>query len=34
MGKTDADDLNRVSVLKPGTDSAKFAERIYVDVFD
>ncbi|MBO4228461.1 hypothetical protein [Bradyrhizobium neotropicale] len=34
MGKTDADDLKRVSVLKPGTDRAKFAERIYVDVFD
>jgi hypothetical protein len=34
MGKTDADDLKRVSLFKPGTDTAKFAERIYVDVFD
>ncbi|MBX9647495.1 MAG: ABC transporter substrate-binding protein, partial [Xanthobacteraceae bacterium] len=28
-----ADDLKSVSVFKPGTDTAKFAERIYVDVF-
>ncbi|WP_165435305.1 hypothetical protein [Bradyrhizobium sp. Leo121] len=34
MGKTDANDLKRVSVFKPGADTAKFAERIYVDVFD
>jgi hypothetical protein len=33
-GKTDADDLKLVSVFKPSTDTAKFAERIYVDVFD
>jgi hypothetical protein len=33
-GKTDADDLKLVSVFKPGTDAAKFAERTYVDVFD
>jgi hypothetical protein len=34
MGKTDAVDLKRVSVFRPGTDTAKFAERNYVDVFD
>jgi hypothetical protein len=34
MGKTDAGDLKRFSLFKPGTDTAKFAERIYVDVFD
>jgi hypothetical protein len=34
MGKTDADDPKRVSVFKSGTDTVKFAERIYVDVFD
>jgi NitT/TauT family transport system substrate-binding protein len=28
-----ADDLKTVSVFKPSTDTAKFAERIYVDVF-
>jgi NitT/TauT family transport system substrate-binding protein len=28
-----ADDLKLVSVFKPSTDTAKFAERIYVDVF-
>jgi sulfonate transport system substrate-binding protein len=28
-----AEDLKRVSVFKPSTDTAKFAERIYVDVF-
>ena len=28
-----ADDLKTVSVFKPGTDTAKFAEKIYVDVF-
>jgi sulfonate transport system substrate-binding protein len=28
-----ADDLKSVSVFKPSTDTAKFAERIYVDVF-
>jgi NitT/TauT family transport system substrate-binding protein len=28
-----ADDLKLVSVFKPSTDSAKFAERVYVDVF-
>jgi NitT/TauT family transport system substrate-binding protein len=28
-----AEDLKLVSVLKPGTDTTKFAERIYVDVF-
>jgi NitT/TauT family transport system substrate-binding protein len=28
-----ADDLKSVSVFKPGTDTTKFAERIYVDVF-
>jgi NitT/TauT family transport system substrate-binding protein len=32
-GKTDADDLKLVSAFRPGTDTAKFAERIYVDVF-
>jgi NitT/TauT family transport system substrate-binding protein len=31
--KTYADDLKLVSVFKPSTDTAKFAERIYVDVF-
>jgi NitT/TauT family transport system substrate-binding protein len=31
--KTYADDLKRVSVFKQSTDTAKFAERIYVDVF-
>lgn len=31
--KAYADDLKSVSVFKPGTDTAKFAERIYVDVF-
>jgi NitT/TauT family transport system substrate-binding protein len=31
--KSYADDLKAVSVFKPGTDTAKFAERIYVDVF-
>jgi NitT/TauT family transport system substrate-binding protein len=31
--KAYADDLKLVSVFKPGTDTAKFAERIYVDVF-
>jgi hypothetical protein len=33
-GRTDADDLKLVSVFKPNTDTAKLAERIYVDVFD
>ena len=28
-----ADDLKAVSVFKPSTDTAKFAEKIYVDVF-
>ena len=28
-----AEDLKKVAVFKPGTDTAKFAERIYVDVF-
>jgi NitT/TauT family transport system substrate-binding protein len=28
-----ADDLKKVAVFKPGTDTAKFAERIYVDLF-
>ena len=28
-----ADDLKTVSVFKPSTDTAKFAEKIYVDVF-
>jgi NitT/TauT family transport system substrate-binding protein len=28
-----ADDLKAVSVFKPSTDTAKFAERIYVDIF-
>src|SRR6201996_7505915 len=28
-----ADDLKAISVFKPSTDPAKFAERIYVDVF-
>ena len=31
--KAYADDLKAVSVFKPSTDTAKFAERIYVDVF-
>jgi len=31
--KAYADDLKSVSVFKPGTGTAKFAERIYVDVF-
>jgi NitT/TauT family transport system substrate-binding protein len=31
--KSYADDLKIVSVFKPSTDTAKFAERIYVDVF-
>jgi NitT/TauT family transport system substrate-binding protein len=31
--KAYADDLKTVSVFKPSTDTAKFAERIYVDVF-
>jgi NitT/TauT family transport system substrate-binding protein len=31
--KAYADDLKSVSVFKPNTDTAKFAERIYVDVF-
>src|SRR6267154_2199796 len=31
--KAYADDLKLVSVFKPSTDTAKFAERIYVDVF-
>jgi len=30
-GKTD--DLKLISVFKPSTDTAKFAERIYVDIF-
>ncbi|MGO4714453.1 ABC transporter substrate-binding protein [Bradyrhizobium sp. 2TAF24] len=30
--KAYADDLKRVAVFKPSTDTAKFAERIYVDV--
>ena len=28
------DDLKLVSVFKPGTNTTKFAERIYVDVFN
>jgi NitT/TauT family transport system substrate-binding protein len=32
--KAYADDLKLVSVFKPSTDTAKFAERIYVDVFN
>src|SRR5580698_2941415 len=32
--KAYADDLKTVSVFKPSTDTAKFAERIYVDVFN
>jgi NitT/TauT family transport system substrate-binding protein len=28
-----ADDLKTVSVFKPSTDTAKFAEKIYADVF-
>ena len=31
--KAYADDLKSVSVFKPSTDTAKFAEKIYVDVF-
>jgi NitT/TauT family transport system substrate-binding protein len=31
--KSYADDLKLVSVFKPGTDTTKFAERIYVDLF-
>jgi NitT/TauT family transport system substrate-binding protein len=31
--KAYADDLKLVSVFKPSTDTAKFAERVYVDVF-
>jgi NitT/TauT family transport system substrate-binding protein len=31
--KAYADDLKAISVFKPSTDTAKFAERIYVDVF-
>jgi len=31
--KAYADDLKTVSVFKPSTDTAKFAERICVDVF-
>ncbi len=31
--KTYADELKQVSVFKPTTDTAKFAERIYADVF-
>ncbi len=31
--KTYADELKTVSVFKPNTDTAKFAERIYADVF-
>jgi len=31
--KAYADDLKVVSVFKPGTDTTKFAERIYVDIF-
>lgn len=31
--KSYADDLKTVSVFKPSTDTAKFAERIYADVF-
>jgi NitT/TauT family transport system substrate-binding protein len=31
--KAYADDLKSVSVFKASTDTAKFAERIYVDVF-
>ena len=31
--KAYADDLKSVSVFKPSTDTEKFAERIYVDVF-
>ncbi|GMO98875.1 ABC transporter substrate-binding protein [Bradyrhizobium sp. TM239] len=31
--KAYADDLKSVQVFKPSTDTAKFAERIYVDVF-
>jgi NitT/TauT family transport system substrate-binding protein len=31
--KAYADDLKLVSVFKPSTDTAKFAERVCVDVF-
>ena len=31
--KTYADELKQVSIFKPSTDTAKFAERIYADVF-
>jgi NitT/TauT family transport system substrate-binding protein len=31
--KSYADDLKTVSVFKPSTDTAKFAEKIYADVF-
>ncbi|MDB5655984.1 MAG: transporter substrate-binding protein [Tardiphaga sp.] len=31
--KSYADDLKQVSVFKPSTDTAKFAEKIYADVF-
>ena len=31
--KAYADDLKVISVFKPSTDTAKFAERIYVDLF-
>ena len=31
--KAYADDLKAISVFKPSTDTVKFAERIYVDVF-
>ena len=31
--KAYADDLKTVSVFKPSTDTAKFAEKIYVDLF-
>jgi NitT/TauT family transport system substrate-binding protein len=31
--KAYADDLKSVQVFKQSTDTAKFAERIYVDVF-
>ena len=31
--KSYADDLKQVSVFKPGTDTTKFAEKIYADVF-
>ena len=31
--KAYADDLKAVSVFKPNTNTAKFAERVYVDIF-